>query len=474
MNEHADETPSPTQPALVVTYGRTARKVRPLERDLVVIGQGRGSDVSLGSPEIADGHCVLFRTPEGWRLRDCGSRIGTRLNGKAVHESVLCDGDVLQVGTFTFRMHMPPAAPAAEAGARERRLQRSRRHLARLALALRRRLHQQRPETAADPGQADVDRQLAVLRERLREYEQRAQRLHEAERELAADRARVEQAERALAQRRGTMEAELRLRRAECEERCRELGRQHAETRDLDRRRRELDCYARHLLRMGPRAPQESGELAAELEELRAENLRLRHLLAQREPAVPAAADPEAAARLTGQIEELRAELAAARRAAEEKEAQVQRLLTARPVIDPTAEGMDVESYEAQLAEFCRQLQEDRRGVNKEIRLLRERTVELDEAARAMEQRLAQEQERLTRERAELDRLREEVFRQLGQAAPDAVDGLAVVRRFKETMAALTGWQPGQPTPAGKGGSNGRGYRARAPRRGNGSGSVPR
>jgi hypothetical protein len=472
MSPHEEAIVDPGQPALVVTYGHTARKYRPLQRDLVVIGQGRGSDIGVVGPEVADAHCVLFRTPDGWRVRDCGTRIGTRLNGKSVVESVLCDGDVLQVGTFNFRFHLPAAVPAAAAGARERRLQRSRRHLARLALALRRRLRrEQAAAVAAGSSQAEVDQHLGFLRERLRQYEVRAQQLQQAERELTAERGRLEaeaaaqrlhaeQSERVLAQRRSAVEADLRRRRAECEERCRDLERRAAtapppgpacraasgaevppgrrdlpatdpeEARRLELRRRELECYARHLQRLRQSAPAD-GALAAERDELRKA-------------------------------------LAAARREVEEKETQVQRLLTERQVVDAAAEGMDVESYEAQLAAFRRQLQDDRRGVNEEIRLLRERTLALDQAARAMEQQLAQERARLEQERAELERLRAEVSPEPRPTPSGSRPRMTVAHPLQKTMAAPPGRQPEA------GGSNGRGQRLRAPRRGNGSGSAGR
>ena len=471
MSHTDEEILDPSLPALIITYGNTPRKYRPLQRDLVVLGQSRGCDIGLVSPEIAETHCVLFRTPEGWRLRDCGSRVGTRVNGEPVQESALCDGDVLQVGDFNFRCHFPQASAAGEPGARERRLRRSRHHLARLALALRRRLREGRQRRAdgsdaAGARQSDLDDQMNFLRERLRAHEVRAQRLEEAERAVAADRARLteeaealrargEQAEQALARRRSAVEAELRRRREECEQRCRELERLHAyslrqgggadwaaeEARRLDLRRRELTQYADYLR-------------------------RTRRRLEEQQRGQPGAGDSPADA---GQLERLRAELAAARRENEEKEAQIQQLLSERPVVDATAAGMDVESYEAELAQFRRQLQEDRRGLNEEIRQLRARTLALDEAARAMEAQLAQERARLSQEREDLDRLRDEVYQQLVQAQPNGPERQTVLRRFKETMMALDDPQLGTSRPGEKRNSNGRGIRVPAPRRGPGS-----
>jgi hypothetical protein len=473
MNHNADEIFNPTQPALLVTHGHTVRKYRPLRTDLVVIGQGRGADIGLVSAEIADAHCVLFRTAEGWRLRDCGTRFGTRLNGKSIHESALCDGDVLQVGTFNFHFCLPDGVAAQEGGAREHHLQRSRRRLARLALSLRRRLRAQGClGTSKDTGAGELDQQMRYLRDQLRQYEQRAQQLQQAEREVTADRTRLEgewtvfrsrseQSERALAQRRSAIDADVRRRTEELEAYRREVERRQVKSdgpvsdaqaaHDLDLRSRELACYARHLQRLGQRYAKEHDQVSAELQELRQENLRLRHL--SRQPQPPTAAGQ------SRQIDKLRAELAAARHDADEKEKQIQRLLTERQVLDDFPTGIDAESYEAELAEFRRQIQEDRHGLNEEIRLLRQRTLELDEAGRAMEQQLTQEQQRLALEREELDRVRQEVLRQLAELPPDSPERLKAVHQFREAMAALAGRQSEQ-------GSNGRGHRVRGPRRG--------
>ncbi|HZT78822.1 MAG TPA: FHA domain-containing protein [Gemmataceae bacterium] len=188
MTHAAEPHPDPARPALVVTHGNTARKHRPLERSPYLIGRDRCCDLALVAPEVAAVHCVLSRGPSGWRVRDCGSRAGTHVNGRAVQDAPLSDGDVLQVGPFSFHAHLPAepappmAIPVAAADKELPRLRRSRRKLARLALGLRRRLNQ------ALRASADLARQSEALRQRQRECEQRVRRLEIAERELAADR----------------------------------------------------------------------------------------------------------------------------------------------------------------------------------------------------------------------------------------------------------------------------------------------
>jgi hypothetical protein len=113
-NELADR-PDPARPALIVTYGHTARKYRVLEREIVVVGRAPGCDVALASPEVAPVHCILAHGPHGWRVRDCSGRGGTHVNGTTVVEGPLKHGDTLQVGSFSFEAHLPAgnAAPVA-------------------------------------------------------------------------------------------------------------------------------------------------------------------------------------------------------------------------------------------------------------------------------------------------------------------------------------------------------------------------
>ena len=99
MRSLTDDRPDPGRPTLVVTYGNTPRKYRCLERDIVVIGRAPGCEIALASPEVAPIHCVLARCANGWRVRDCSGRGATRVNGTAVADSPLRNGDSLQVGS---------------------------------------------------------------------------------------------------------------------------------------------------------------------------------------------------------------------------------------------------------------------------------------------------------------------------------------------------------------------------------------
>src|ERR1700722_18759780 len=98
------------QPALVPLFGQLDKKPRPLERDVITIGRARGCDIKLDAPEISTLHCLLHRTAEGYCVRDCGSRTGIRVNGDIPRHAVLAEGDVLQIGPFSFQVSIPPGA----------------------------------------------------------------------------------------------------------------------------------------------------------------------------------------------------------------------------------------------------------------------------------------------------------------------------------------------------------------------------
>jgi hypothetical protein len=274
------------QAALIVTYGNTTHKQRPLDRDLIILGRSQVCDITLVSPEVAPIHCVIQRAGHVWRVRDCcGGRHTTRINGRPVQEEMLHDNDVLQVGTFTFEVRLPvsritPVAGCTTIGSEEwtrriKRLQRSRRKLVRLALKYRSRA---RKRPALPPTLAELERQAECLRtlqceyaRLVREYELRVDELERAEREVCDDREaldrecterqmQLDNAEAEMACR----QAEMELRWQECQRRCRQAEQAHAlPARDaaladtaseeravlLDRRSRELHSFARHLRR---------------------------------------------------------------------------------------------------------------------------------------------------------------------------------------------------------------------------------
>jgi hypothetical protein len=224
MRKESEGPVQPGQPALVVTYGNTTRKHRPLDRDVLVLGRAPSCDVGLVSPEVAPVHCIILRTANGWRIRDCsGGRHATRVNGRTIHEELLHDADVVQIGTFTFEVQLP-VAPCTSAGdgrpdARVSHLLRSRRNLVRLALRLRQRA---RKGKSVPPTLAELERRAQCLRDLQRQCEALAS-------EYASRLDEVEQAEREVCDQREALEQEYLERRTLLEKAEHEIVRQQAE-----------------------------------------------------------------------------------------------------------------------------------------------------------------------------------------------------------------------------------------------------
>ncbi len=284
------DTFDPSQPALLVTYGNTSRKHRPLDGDLIVLGRSSVCDFSLVSPEVAPVHCLLVRVADGWKLRDCSGRPGTRVNGKTVQEVLLDDGDVVQVGAFSFQLHLPPGhtphAPAEPPMPRERveRLQRSRRRLVEWVQRLRQQLGErfkevERADSRLSAERADLNVRWEAVQAREREYHLRMTRLELSERDLATDRATLEKEYRTLQEEAERHATNVRLFQEEAERSEKELEERRTavqgelqtlwhdwqqrdggtmetrqavseeQTRRLELRARELNHYAHYLRR---------------------------------------------------------------------------------------------------------------------------------------------------------------------------------------------------------------------------------
>jgi pSer/pThr/pTyr-binding forkhead associated (FHA) protein len=254
-----------SRPALVLLYGNTIRKHRLLDRDVIVVGRARGCDLGLDAPDISSIHCVITQNPGGYSVRDCQSRAGTKLNGNVVKDSPLRDGDLLQIGPFSFRAHLPTGAlskPLASEKAKLEHLRHSRRKLAHIALRQRKilRLH-----SAVDLGSCDksskgqqLSKQLAALKDRVKDYDQRVRDLEDAERELIKDRDTLNNEMAAFRSHAKQVEDDLAKRRhdadAEAQKKSQELCQEHQQKqRDLEALASQLQFREQQLqVRAGP------------------------------------------------------------------------------------------------------------------------------------------------------------------------------------------------------------------------------
>jgi pSer/pThr/pTyr-binding forkhead associated (FHA) protein len=444
-------------PALIVTYGNTTRKRRPLDKEVLIFGRAPGCDVPLISPQVASVHCTLVRLREGWHLRDTSGHLGTRVNGQAVHDAWLCDGDHLQIGPFTFRLALPQTAAdtapagiegAAAIGERDR-LQASRRNLVRLARAYRERLLRlQARQPRPAPGENselraerdDLEEQWRRLEEALQEVDNRRQALG---REEGALKERARKQEQELLQRQQEAEKKLEQAQNKVQETEKQIEKAWADFRKrcastppapapapapvavlakddseairrLEKRRAELDHYAAHLrrqeqaLRDTASAVRPSQSVATGLE---ADLAKARDNLQERDDQLQLLRKELAiqAERSMSRHQVVVEQVGALQQRLKEREDEIERLSV---MLDEKRTPEHLEhsgGYERELAQFRQELEERRQQLEQDALQVRTRQTEIMELARETELDMSRERAVLARERAQLTRMREEL-----------------------------------------------------------------
>ncbi|HEY3241765.1 MAG TPA: rhomboid family intramembrane serine protease [Phycisphaerae bacterium] len=79
----------------------------------IAIGKLATNDIVLNGDLVSRAHCQMHRTPSGWRLEDQKSRNGLFVNRQRVETHDLADGDVVRIGEFELRFHMPKRSAAS-------------------------------------------------------------------------------------------------------------------------------------------------------------------------------------------------------------------------------------------------------------------------------------------------------------------------------------------------------------------------
>ena len=67
------------------------------------IGRSKASDIVVADMSVSRDHCVLLRRAEGWMVSDVGSKSGTQVNGRQIHDRKKVNiDDEITVGSTTF------------------------------------------------------------------------------------------------------------------------------------------------------------------------------------------------------------------------------------------------------------------------------------------------------------------------------------------------------------------------------------
>ncbi len=83
---------------LTVASGELSGREFDLEPGLRFVFGREAADITLPDKRISRRHCLVEVRPEGVYVKDLNSTNGTFLNGEAISEAVLKDGDTLRVG----------------------------------------------------------------------------------------------------------------------------------------------------------------------------------------------------------------------------------------------------------------------------------------------------------------------------------------------------------------------------------------
>src|SRR4051812_4912298 len=98
---------SPAVPSLVPQGAHDGKRPMTLNRLFTLIGSAPSARLYLPSKAVSGCHAVIINADTGFYVRDLASRTQVVVNGRPVREADLRDGDVLQVGPFTFRFTDP-------------------------------------------------------------------------------------------------------------------------------------------------------------------------------------------------------------------------------------------------------------------------------------------------------------------------------------------------------------------------------
>lgn len=110
------------QAELKVLGGKFQGKSIPLNMKRFLVGREQDCHLRPNSESVSRHHCVFTLDDYGVRLRDLGSTNGTRVNNELIkHETVLKDGDLIQIGKLELQLGLRtveepviPSAPVAE------------------------------------------------------------------------------------------------------------------------------------------------------------------------------------------------------------------------------------------------------------------------------------------------------------------------------------------------------------------------
>src|SRR5580704_10462497 len=89
---------------LAYSHPQRGTAYKDISRHTTLIGSAADAPIRLLSSEISAAHCVITLDNDVLRVRALRPNAGIRVNGYTLEISVLCHGDRLDIGPFSFRV----------------------------------------------------------------------------------------------------------------------------------------------------------------------------------------------------------------------------------------------------------------------------------------------------------------------------------------------------------------------------------
>src|SRR5690606_31829179 len=101
---------------LLVSSGRSPVRIVPVAKECLTIGRRPYNDIPLDDLTVSGEHALVRTRGTESVVHDLDSRNGTLVNGMAVKQRVLCDGDVIDIGIYRLRYVLDRASLGEAAG----------------------------------------------------------------------------------------------------------------------------------------------------------------------------------------------------------------------------------------------------------------------------------------------------------------------------------------------------------------------
>ncbi len=96
---------------LEILRGRAQNRIRLVREPAFLIGSANDCDLVLGDSQFPEAHSYLLLAPNEVAIRWLGIGPEMIVNGEPAVRAPLCDGDVLETGTYKFRISIQHREP---------------------------------------------------------------------------------------------------------------------------------------------------------------------------------------------------------------------------------------------------------------------------------------------------------------------------------------------------------------------------